>query len=351
MLKSAQLQGDAWVAAGEIAAGDDWFVNWADFPSVVALNDDRFVAHWLELKPEQRYAYDIRFALSDDGGRSWHDAGVLNADAAIAEHGFVSFFPVGDDTGAIWLDGRNIAALTIDELLALEEPVGMALRYARLDAAGRVLERAEVDALVCDCCQTDAVVTSQGPLIVYRDRTTSEVRDITVRRLTPDGWSAGATLGPDDWQIDGCPVNGPALAAAGEAVGVGWFTAAQNEPRIRFTRSSDGGLSFGPALTIAAQGSLGQVDLVVTDDGVAWLSAWHRGETGMELRVHRIGADDSLSSRVAAMSDEPLPVSVPQMALAGDRLVLAWSELGDRDGNPAQVFTVAVPLWDEADVQ
>ena len=30
----------------EAASGDDWFVNWADFPSVIALPDGSLAAHW-----------------------------------------------------------------------------------------------------------------------------------------------------------------------------------------------------------------------------------------------------------------------------------------------------------------
>jgi hypothetical protein len=334
----------------EIASGSRWFVNWADFPSVVPLRES-VVAHWLVLKPDERYAYDIVYALSHDEGVTWSEPAVLNVDTGIAEHGFVSFFDWGNDIGAVWLDGRRLAALTLDELFELEEPVGMALRYARFDNAGVVTDRGEIDELVCDCCQTDAVTTADGPLIIYRDRTTNEVRDIAVRRA-PDagartgtlsaGWSDPVVLGPDGWVIDGCPVNGPALAVSGRFVVAAWFTAAEQRPRIRFARSRDGGASFGPALTVAEAGALGQVDVAVTSDGTAWLSAWHKAADGMELRVYRIAADTAeIESRVVATSDSSLPTDVPQMALAGDRLVFAWSQLG----NPGRLFTATAPLW------
>ena len=352
VLRSVRFDNSSWVEPQTIAQGNDWFVNWADFSSVVPIDSSVAIAHWLPLKADRRYAYDIQYSLSADGGRSWSQARILNADAAVAEHGFVSFFPWGNDIGAIWLDGRVLAALTVDELFDLEEAVGMTLRYARLDRSGNVMERGQIDDLVCDCCQTDAVSTATGALIVYRDRTQEEIRDISVRRSVPaeDGagasaqarWSEAVTLGPDGWKIDGCPVNGPALSAAGRHVGVAWFTAADNEPRLRFTRSRDSGASFEPAVTISADGVLGQTDITMTDDGLAWVSAWHRADNGMELRVHRISEDSrDIDTRVAATTSESLPSDVPQLALAGGRLVLAWSEIG----NPGRLYSAMLPVW------
>jgi hypothetical protein len=351
-LRISRLAGAQWDAPQTVAEGDGWFVNWADFPSVVPLDSSLFVAHWLPLKPDERYAYDIAYSLSADGGRSWSETRVLNSDTAIAEHGFVSFFNWGEGFGAVWLDGRAIAALTIDELFALEEPVGMTLRFARLNRDGRVIERGEIDDLVCDCCPTDAVTTDDGPLIVYRDRTTDEIRDISLRRAvgtsTETGvaattrWTEPVTLGPDGWAIDGCPVNGPAMSAAGEHIGVAWFTAADNRPRLRFARSRNSGRDFEAAVTVAAQDVLGQVDVVMTDDGTAWMSAWLRAEQGMELVVHRISPDSAaIDVRTVATSAASLPTDVPQMVLADGRLILAWSELG----NPGRLFSAALALW------
>ena len=351
-LRISRFDGGQWSAPETVAEGDNWFINWADFPSVLPVDASLLVAHWLPLKPDERYAYDIAYSLSADGGSSWSESRILNADSEIAEHGFVSFFEWGDDIGAVWLDGRAIAALTIDEFLALEEPVGMSLRFARMDRAGTVIERGEIDNLVCDCCQTDVVTTADGPLLVYRDRTLEETRDISVRRAQTalnDGsdtaassWSEPVTLGPDGWVIDGCPVNGPAIALSGEHVGVGWFTAAQDQPRLRFARSRNNGHEFEPAITVADGDVYGQADVVMTDDGTAWVSAWHRADSGMQLVVHRIGLDSSAAdSRVVTTTAASLPTDVPQMVLHDGRLVLAWSELG----NPGQLYSATLSLW------
>lgn len=343
VLKFSTFDGSAWAESQTIASGDDWFVNWADLPSVVPIDAATWIAHWLVLKPEQRYAYDIVYAVSADRGRSWSEPRVLNDDDAIAEHGFVTFFPLNDGIGAVWLDGRRIAALSIEELFASETVVGMSLYFAQIDSDGTVRERSEIDELVCDCCQTDAAVTSAGPIVVYRDRTQEERRDIVVRRSENARFTAPLEVGRDGWIIDGCPVNGPAIDARDDTVAAAWFTAAGDRPRVRFARSRDGGASFAPTVDVASTGAFGQVDVVLLDDGSGIVSWWQRAaEGGMNLVAASVDAADQVGEpRVIAHSPESLPVDVPQMQRAGDTLVFAWSRLDDAAG----VYTAMAPVW------
>ena len=46
-LRFALKEGEGWSAPRVIAEGANWFVNWADFPSMVALPDGSLAAHWL----------------------------------------------------------------------------------------------------------------------------------------------------------------------------------------------------------------------------------------------------------------------------------------------------------------
>ena len=49
--------------------------------------------------------------------------------------------------------------------------------------------------------------------------TSSGFRDINVTRLEQGKWTPERPLHVDGWQIDACPVNGPALAAGGREDG------------------------------------------------------------------------------------------------------------------------------------
>jgi hypothetical protein len=46
-----------WSESLTVAEGENWFVNWADFPSVIALQDGSLAAHWLVKSGSGTYAY------------------------------------------------------------------------------------------------------------------------------------------------------------------------------------------------------------------------------------------------------------------------------------------------------
>jgi hypothetical protein len=70
-LRYTAWEGATWGESRVVTSGTDWFVNWADFPSVVAGADGLRIAHWLQQRPEHVYSYDIRMAVSRDAGRTW----------------------------------------------------------------------------------------------------------------------------------------------------------------------------------------------------------------------------------------------------------------------------------------
>ena len=63
---------------------------------------------------------------------------------------------------------------------------------------------AEIDARVCDCCQTDAVNAGNTAVLVYRDRSDDETRDIYATRLDSQGRGSNAIFvtDPDGTRIE-----------------------------------------------------------------------------------------------------------------------------------------------------
>ena len=325
-LKYARLAGDDWTGTAVAAHGPDWVVSAADLPSVQALSERLWVADWRVQSPASAAAYDIRVAISADAGATWSAPSLLNDDATASEHGFVSWFRDGDRAGAVWLDGRDEANDAPES--ATGEPAGTSLRYAFLDADGRRREQGVIDNLVCDCCRTDVALTAAGAAVVYRDRSATEIRDIAVRVRTADGWSAPARLGPDNWQIAGCPINGPVLDAKDNEVVAAWFTAADGRGHVRLARSSDGGASFGVSVEIDGDGAYGQVGVVLADEGRAFVSWWRRAAGGgAELAVRAVARGGELGERqVVGTTRASRPDTVPQMKRSGQRLVFVWAE-------------------------
>src|SRR5690349_11374813 len=47
-VRYARLEGDRWSAPSTVIERKDLFVNWADFPSVIATPSGRLLVHWLQ---------------------------------------------------------------------------------------------------------------------------------------------------------------------------------------------------------------------------------------------------------------------------------------------------------------
>ena len=96
---------------------------------------------------------------------------------------------------------------------------------------------------VCECCPTTAVVTSDGVLTAFHNRSETEVRDIYVSRLENGKRTDGTPVHDDNWEILACLVNGPALSARGRQVAVAWVTARNDQGGAYAAFSSDAGRS------------------------------------------------------------------------------------------------------------
>ncbi|MGH7574350.1 MAG: sialidase family protein [Longimicrobiales bacterium] len=326
-LRLAAWDGVAWSDPATVTVGSDLFVNWADFPSVHALADGRLAAHWLRRSGAGRYAYDVNLAFSSDGGETWSEPITPHRDGTPTEHGFVSLFDAPDGgLGAVWLDGRNFAG---ESESGGEHGGGadMTLRYARILSDGSLADEHVLDDRTCECCQTSAALTADGPVVVYRDRSPAEVRNIAVQRLGPNGWTQPAPLHDDAWQVPGCPVNGPAVDAIGRRVVVAWFTAPGDTARVHVAFSDDGGASFGAPIRADDGDPTGRVDVQVRADGTALLSWLERTEEAAEVRVRRVMANGHLGPAATVVESTPARASgFPRMAPIGDDLLIAWTD-------------------------
>jgi hypothetical protein len=340
-LRTAAMDRNGWSIVRTVAEGDNWFINWADFPSVIALKDGTLAAHWLVKSGTATYAYDVNISQSKDAGRTWTKPIVPHTDNTQTEHGFVSLLPLTDGRlGAIWLDGRNLKNMK-ESSEHTPAPESMTLRYATLDASGKLADEKELDERVCECCQTSAAITNAGPIVVYRDRSANEVRDIYVVREVNGAWTTPQPVFADNWQVNGCPVNGPAIAADGARVAVAWFTGAENTSRVKLAFSQDGGATFSQPAIVDEGETVGRVDTLLLQDGSA-LVCWLSGNTARaEIKVRRVRPDGAVGpAAVIAQTDISRSSGFPRMARLGDQIHFAWTEFG----TPSHIRTAALRL-------
>jgi len=332
-----------WSEIRTVAEGENWFINWADFPSVIELADGALAAHWLVKSGPGTYSYDVNISRSADGGKTWGKPVIPHTDGTKTEHGFVSLIPLPDGRlGASWVDGRALKDLKEDA----EEhegplPVSMALRYATIDADGKLSDEAVLDERICECCQTSAALTAEGPIIVYRDRSDTEVRDNYFVRQQGERWSDPRAVGADNWEINGCPVNGPSVSADGRRVAVAWYTGEGNDPRVQIAFSSDAGATFSKSTRVDDGDVMGRVDVVMLRDGSA-LVCWMSGtkESGAN-KVRRVRPDGALGPiAVISESDISRASGFPRMARLGDTVYFAWTQFG----KPSRVRTATADV-------
>ncbi|MDP9191420.1 MAG: glycoside hydrolase [Acidobacteriota bacterium] len=324
-LKVASYRKGKWSAPRVIAARDDFFVNWADFPSVVEDRKGTLFAHWLQKSGSDTYAYDVWITASRDDGKTWKTPRVLHTDRKPGEHGFVSIVPLAAGGVAVaWLDSREMKPGSHHG----HGGGAMTLQYAEVDGALHVSRETLLDARVCECCATGMAMTVNGPLVVYRDRSNEEIRDISFVRKNGAAWTTPARVHADGWKIEGCPVNGPQADARGKNVAVAWFTAPENKPIVNVAFSRDAGATFGKALRIDSANAAGRVDLLMLDDGsalVTWIEGTADNSSIMMRRVYsdgRMAAPQKLAATTSARG-----AGFPRAALTGKTAWFAWTDL------------------------
>lgn len=313
---------------GVVASGSDWFVNWADFPSLTVLDNKDWVTYWLQKSAPDTYAYDVRVLRSTNGGGRWSEPLTPHDDGTPTEHGFASLLPLdGARVQLLWLDGRHSQGAASDHASGHSDEGPMTLRGATINWHGRVEEAQELDALTCSCCQTDAVRIGKRALVVYRDRSDSEIRDIAlVERDAKGVWSKPEIVHADGWQVAACPVNGPAIAANGKQALIAWPTLATPPMAVNYRIRNSG--KYTPMQQLE-QGDavLGRVDASAAADGgfaISWIGA---GAAGAALKLATLDADGKLLRvREVAPLAPGRSTGHPRLIWYREAHYLAWTE-------------------------
>ena len=334
---------DRWEGPLTIAVGNSFMANAVDTPHIAIADDRALWVQYLQRQPEG--GYGLRLTTSRSGGMNWSEPVAVNDDGVAAEHGFAALWPAGNDRiGIAWLDGRDAGEEDEHEHAEGDEhhderahAGATALRAATF---GPDLQRAGetvVDARSCDCCATAVARTTKGVVLAYRDRSDAEIRDIATVAFDGKQWSAPRPVHADGWHMTGCPVNGPSLAANGDDLVVGWYTAANDEPRVQLARSGDGGAHFGEPLVLERGKQVDGRVAVALDANNAWV-LWLREEfRGSSLWLARLAPDLSKERervKVSTLKARGGASGYPKLALRNGVAFIVWT---DGDGTLTQL--------------
>ncbi len=317
----SQFKKGKWIKPQKIAYGSDWFVNWADFPAH-AINEDLIITSYLKKSASGTYTYDVILNLQKLSGEKIKEDFILNTDGAKAEHGFVSIIPNNNKGFFVtWLDGRNTVEKKLD---GHHKP--MTIRFAEITNTGDVINESELDTAVCDCCQTSIAMTNNGPIIVYRDRSEKEVRDIYTIRNINGVWEEPNLLHNDGWIINGCPVNGPKVAVNSTNLAVAWFTVVNNNPLVNVSFSKNNGDSFGTPFKLNDHGAIGRVDVAFLNNEEVIVSYMEVDDIGTYLRIKKVSVNGKISKPITISKiDGGRNTGVPQLEIINNEIFIVWT--------------------------
>ena len=320
-LNFSQLKEGKWTNTQTMATGSNWFVNWADFPAH-AINENLILSSYLKKSDSGTYTYDVILSLQKLSGEKVKEDFLLNTDGVKAEHGFVSIIPNHNQGFFItWLDGRNTVDKNLD---GYHKP--MTIRFAEITNKGDIIDESELDSATCDCCQTSIAVTNKGPVVVYRDRSDKEVRDIYIARKINGIWGVPTPIHNDGWEINGCPVNGPKVAFNSNNLAISWFTVFNEKPTVNLSFSKSNGASFGTPIKINDDDAIGRVDVAFLNPQEVLVSYIEGDDVGTYLRIKKVSIDGKVSAPITISKiDGGRNSGVPQLEILDNDAFIVWT--------------------------
>ena len=150
---------------------------------------------------------------------------------------------------------------------------------------------------------------------------------MSVVRVTGDQWTAPVPIYEDNWTIAACPVNGPAITTADDAVAVAWFTAAEDNAQINVAFSNDDGATFEPPIRIDQGLPLGRVHIVGLEGGDVLVSWLEDTESTTAILLKRVSSAGATSDPVVvAETDSARASGFPRMAVRENGVLVAWTD-------------------------
>lgn len=158
---------------------------------------------------------DLLAMRSVDGGKTWSTPVVVNDSADSAREGLHAM--AARSSGqmcCVWLDLRNGKT----EVMAATSPDGGAIW------SENVLVYKSPDGSVCECCHPSAALDGRGQIHVQWRNSLSGARDMYVASSLDGGKSFGkaSKLGTATWLLKMCPMDGGAIASAGDTLVTVW---------------------------------------------------------------------------------------------------------------------------------
>jgi hypothetical protein len=283
----------------------------------------------------------IRAAESADGGKTFAPARTVTAEGVSGARGWQTAAIAADGTvHAAWLDGRNAARpATAAGAAHVHGSMRQDIYHAMWKGADTPVET-QVASNVCFCCKTALVSRGSTVYVAWRHLFPGGVRDIAIARSLDGGrtFSDPVRVSADDWKIDACPDDGPAMAIDGAGtLHVAWPTLATDGGTARIgifhATSTDGGLTFSPRTRVNHPDAPAAHPKLALDSAGRAVVAWDEISEGARRVRLRIAGETPLTLSTGNAS------SYPAVVASGSSIVVAWTDQS-RGGSVVRVSRV-----------
>lgn len=264
----------------------------------------------------------LRLVRSEDAGRTWSSPVTVNEPGPLGEFGGHNFHNL-----SVTPSGTVVATW----LMAGKDGSGVAMSRSR--DGGRTWEptRTVYGDPTCPCCRTAVASDASGAMyLAWRSVQPGEVRDVVVMRSDDGGESWQPPVAPraHGWVFAGCPHAGPSLEVdAAGTVHVAWWTGKEGEAGVWYGQSRDGGRTFAAQpIAVGERSAPAHVQLALAPGGRV-VVAWDDGHSSLPRVLVCLSDDGGATFGAEALvSEADVAASFPVLGVAGDSLLVAWSQ-------------------------
>jgi hypothetical protein len=269
---------------------------------------------------DANYNGEVLTAVSSDGLKPFSAPKPLT-DSKVSQR-FVAFaMDSSGDVFSAWIDKRNLAAAKV----ANKKYSGAALAFSWAKA-GSFADAKIAQDNTCECCRLGiAFAGPRRPAVIWRNLYPGGVRDHAVTTFDGDKHGPVSRVAEDNWKIDACPHQGPALAIGQTGTyHAAWFTEGAARQGVFYARSRDGGLTFDKPIPVGNVEQQPSRPYIFAAGKATWL-AWKEFDGENSVVMAMVSQDDGATwskpksvAQTAAASDHPLMVGL------GDRVYISW---------------------------
>ena len=293
-----------------------------NLPKLVFKPSGEIIAIWgtESSSTKNKYAGNLYYAQSFDGGKSWSNAMPLVKDTAGYDQRYFDVALRQDGEAAIiWLDNRKTVPQD-----------GSALFFAATSGKEGFTGEQRIMQPTCQCCRTKLFIDSKNNIhAAFRGIIQDSVRDM-MHTVSVDGGKTFSTpqrISTDNWVINACPHTGPAMTENGNGLQFSWYTGGKQQGTLH-TVSNDEGNNFQPPQTITEKGKHPQ--MTAAPNGTIAI-AWDeniKNDTGMVSRIGlKLMAKDGKTLYRGFVSPDRWSTTFPVVTMANEkRLVMAYTQ-------------------------